>query len=522
MTEPKRNEIISRWRAGSSIRKIARELGLARNTVSRVLEEIEAQRTSHERSPIRRRPSRLDPFLPLIQELLGRYPDLTALRLLEELRERGFTGGYSVVRQRLGVLRPRSTPHPVVRFETAPGAQAQMDYAVYDLDFTSEGRRRVNLFSYILGHSRRQYLRFVEAQDMTTTLREHLRAFEHLGGVAATCLYDNMKVVVTGYEDDVPVYNSRFLAFATHYGFRPVACRPRRPQTKGKVERPFSYVETSLFNGRTFSSLDHLNQVTVWWLAHVADVRQLREASKTPLQLHADEQPHLIPLPEEPYDVSPVVYRTVNVEALVTYCQNGYSVPWRYIGSMLPVRITEKELIVYGHEVEEIARHVLLPANVTGQRVMHKEHRPVEDLGRRQAQLEERFAELGEPGRRFLEGLFQVQRYGKDQAQRVLALLGTYAQADLIAALQRALRYGAYSHAAVERILSAQARPRTILEALAQEERQQIPPWLGEDLVSPRPTSVYQYLCESEPHDEKNPPTASGDASSDGAAPADH
>jgi transposase len=521
MTEPKRNEIISRWRAGSSIRKIAREMGLARNTVSRVLEEIEAQRAGHESSPIRRRRSRLDPFEQIIQELLGRYPDLTAVRLLEELREQGFTGGYTVVRRRLAALRPRSTPRPVVRFETAPGAQAQMDYSVYDLDFTSEGKRRVNLFSYLLGYSRRQYLRFVESQDMATTLREHLRAFEHLGGVAATCLYDNMKVVVTGYEDDVPVYNSRFLAFATHYGFRPVACRPWRAQTKGKVERPFHYVETSLFNGRTFSSLDHLNEMTAWWLAHVADVRQLREAKKTPLQLYTEERPRLISLPAHAYDVSPVVYRTVNVEALVTYCQNGYSVPWRYIGSMLPVRITEKELIVYGPQVEEIARHVLLPRTVRGQRVVHKEHRPVEDARRRQTQLEERFAELGEPGCRFLEGLFQAQRYGKDQAQRVLALLGTYARADMIAALQRAVRYGAYSHAAVERILSAQARPRTILEVLAEEERQ-LPPWLGEDLVSPRLTSSYQYLCESEPHDAENPPTASGDASSDGAPPADH
>ena len=296
------------------------------------------------------------------------------------------------------------------------------------------------MFSYILGYSRRQYLRFVESQDMTTTLREHPRAFEHLGGVAATCLYDNMKVVVTGYEDDVPVYNSRFLAFATHYGFRPVACRPRRPQTKGKVERPFSYVETSLFNGRTFSSLDHLNETTAWWLAQVADERELREAKQTPLQLPEQERPHLVPLPAQAYDVSPVVYRTVNVEGLVTYCQNGYSVPWRYIGSMLPVRITEKELIVSGREVEEIARHALLPGTVTGQRVVHKEHRPVEDARRRQAQLEERFAELGEPGRRFLEGSPQAQRYGKDQAQRVLALLGTYAQADLIAALERAVR----------------------------------------------------------------------------------
>ena len=132
----------------------------------------------------------------------------------------------------------------------------------------------------MLGYSRRQYLRFVEAQDFATTVREHVRAFEHLGGVAATCLYDNMKVVVTGYEDDVPIYNPRFLAFATHYGFRPVACRPRRPQTKGKVERPFAYVETSLLNGRTFETLDHLNETTAWWLAHVADVRELREAAE--------------------------------------------------------------------------------------------------------------------------------------------------------------------------------------------------------------------------------------------------
>ena len=131
----------------------------------------------------------------------------------------------------------------------------------------------MNLFSYVLGYSRRQYLHFVASQDLETTLREHVRAFEHLGGAAATCLYDNMKVVVARYEDDEPIYNTRFLAFATHYGFRPVACRPRRPQTKGKVERPFYYVETNLLNGREFRTLEHLNEVTAWWLAEVADVR---------------------------------------------------------------------------------------------------------------------------------------------------------------------------------------------------------------------------------------------------------
>jgi len=510
MTEQKRNEIVSRWRAGESMRRIARELAVARNTVSGVLAQVEARRTCAG-SPSRRRPSLLDPYEPIIEELLGRYPELTAMRVLEELQQRGFSGSYSLVRQRLRALRPRSIPPPVVRFETGPGAQAQMDYAVYDIDFASEGRRRVSLFSYIMGYSRRQYLRFVEAQDFTTTLREHVRAFEHLGGVAATCLYDNMKVVVSGHEDDVPIYNPRFLAFATHYGFRPIACRVRRPQTKGKVARPFGYVESNLLNGRSFDTLVHLNEITGAWLAQVADVRVLRHAGKTPLQLHQEELPHLVPLPVQAYPIDPVVYRTVSVEGLITYRQNGYSVPWRYIGSTLPVRVTESELIIYTRGIEEIARHALLPRAVAGKKSVQKEHRPGEDARERQAELEQGFVELGAVGPQFLEGLLRAQRYGKDQARRVLALLGTYARPDLIAALERAVTFGAYSHAAVERILAVQAQPKSVLEGLAEQERQHLPAWLGEETVSPRPTSFYQPLCDQEQRAHEDPDAPSGD-----------
>jgi transposase len=526
MNEPKRNEIVSRWRAGASIRRIARELRLARNTVRQALRQVEARRAGDGSTP-KRRPCLLDRFETDVRDLLARYPDLNAVRLLEELRKRGFTGGYTVVRQRLQELRPVAAPVPVIRFETGPGVQAQMDYSTYDLYFTSEGRRRVYAFSYVLAYSRRQYLRFVEAQDFATTVREHVRAFEHLGGVAATCLYDNMKVVVTGYEDDVPIYNPRFLAFATHYGFRPVACRPRRPQTKGKVERQFGYVESSLLNGRTFETLNHLNEITPWWLANVADVRELRELRTSPLELYEQERPSLIALPAQPYEVWPVTYRTVNVEGMITYRQNGYSVPWRSIGSMLPVRVTESEVIVYNSQVEVIARHVLLPHSATGQRSVQKEHRPAEDVRQRQAQLEERFAELGATAVRFLEGLMREQRYARDQAQRVLALLGSYRRQDLIAALERATRYGAYSHAAVERILCAQARPKSTLETLAEAERRLLPPWLDEEPVTPRPTSDYQYLGEQEPHDHDDPnPTPrdtkpNADTNLGGTAPAD-
>ena len=180
-----------------------------------------------------------------------------------------------------------------------------MDYGVYDIDFTREGRRRVYLFSYLLGYSRRQYLRWVESMDLLTTLREHVRAFHHLGGVARVCLYDNFKAVVLWHDADGPLYNPKFLAFATHYGFRPQACRVRRPQTKGKVERKFYYVETSLLNGRTFDTLEHLNEVTAQWLRE----RRRRPSScgtsrNRRADRHAREQPHLLPLPAADFDTA--------------------------------------------------------------------------------------------------------------------------------------------------------------------------------------------------------------------------
>jgi hypothetical protein len=121
--------------------------------------------------------------------------------------------------------------------------------------------------------------------------------------------------------------------------------------------------------------------------------------------------------------------------------------------------------------------------------------------------LAERFHALGPAARRFLDGLLARQRQGKYQAQHVLALLASYERSDWLAALERAVRFGAYSRAAVERILAATAKPRSILACLAEQERQHLEPYLRDDPVAARPTAAYQHLLTPEAPSDGPPPT---------------
>jgi hypothetical protein len=268
------------------------------------------------------------------------------------------------------------------------------------------------------------------------------------------------------------------------------------------VERPFSYVEGNLLNGRSFSTLEHLNQIAAAWLANTADLRVHRETGKRPVDAHAQERGHLLPLPAGAYDTARIVYRVVDVEGMVSYERNLYSTPWRLVGRLLPVRVTENELFVYDPaSLEQVACHPLVTRQ-KGERVTDPAHRPSRSPQEQEEALRQRFGELGEAALCFLEGLLRTHRDGKSQARKVLGFLALYARADVLAAFERAVRYHAFTWKALERILAVQARPRPPLDCLNDQYRASL---ADDPPVGPRPTSDYQQLLE-EPLDHVPPP----------------
>src|ERR1700751_6405309 len=226
------------------------------------------------------RPGKSTPYLDFLQERIASFPDLSAVRLTRSLRERGYNGAYTAVKRFAAAIRPDNAPKPFeVRFEPPAGQQAQVDFARFVAIFADEPdvTRIIWLFSMVLGHSRFIFARFVMHQDLPTLLRCHMQAFAAIGGVPIEILYDRMKTAVTGEDGDGHIiYNRSLIALGRHYGFAPRACRPYRAKTKGKVERPFSYIRQDFFLARTFRSLDDLNNQLADWLATVANSRRHR------------------------------------------------------------------------------------------------------------------------------------------------------------------------------------------------------------------------------------------------------
>lgn len=289
---------------GLSKAEVARSLGIGRRTLYHWISTGQLEREL-DNGPMqyRARPPvacKIDPYRELIRARLAEYPRLSATRLFDEVRAAGYTGCYSQVKQLVRQVRPVPPIDPVVRFETPPGLQAQVDFAEFRLPW---GKRYALLV--VLGYSRLLWLQFYPRQTLAVLMRGLEEAFAAFGGVPAELLFDQMKAVIIEDRREVGgklLENLEFVRFAAHWDFRIRACRPYRARTKGKVERPVSYLRESFFYGRTFLNDADLNEQVRQWLSHKANQRVHRTTGEIPqVRYERDERVVMKPLAPRPY-----------------------------------------------------------------------------------------------------------------------------------------------------------------------------------------------------------------------------
>ena len=496
---------------GWSIRALARHFGISRNMVRRILRRHEGRRdrghdilkVSPDKEP---RNSKLDPFDDTITRLLEKFPKITGVRLLEELQTAGYAGGISILRDRLRKRRKLPKVEPVIRFETDPGVQGQMDWSPYTIKFLNAEKQSVQCFSYILGFSRRQFIDFTPRRDFFTLIRRHQDAFAHFQGTPAQCLYDSEKTVVLRWEAGRPLINPAFSAFVTHYRIRPVICQRGRPRTKGKIERPFQYVEGNLLCGREFQDLDDLRSCAKWWLAEKSDLHLHETTGRAPLELFLEQElSALTPLPLHPYDCAEVALRVCDLDGYLDFETNRYPVPYEHVADILTMKVTEHEVLIYSPELDLIVRHervsdgsrvTLDGSAVHGVKTLRYGLEPMRD----------QFLQLGDNAEEFLRGLaLKNPKNPGFHARYILHLKERYTCDGINLALGHACRYHAYDCKAVERILAMKATPRTLESVRNEKATKQLRAALPK--IKQRPLNDYAGLfapnrTEADHHEE--------------------
>jgi len=351
-------EVLARLRKGESVVGLAREYGVDPKTI-----RAWRQRGAYRPRERRAYASALDGFAEWLQ---ARAPEVeyNAAVLHRELVAQGFVGSPVIVRRFVQPLRAAARPAvATVRYETAPGQQAQVDF----------GQRRVwiadryvaaHVFVFTLGFSRRLFPMAFPHERLDAMLQGHEQAFRHFDGVPEQIVLDNARPVVlqhtvdraTGRHD--VVWHPRYADFASYYGFRPWAHWPYRPQTKGKTESGVKYVQHNALVGKRFTSWAHLNDWLLEWSLAVADTRVHGTTHEPPQARFARaERARLAPLGNRPlYHRERVHHRVVAPDALVAIGGSRYSVPVRYVGATVTIRelLGTYEILAQG---EVIARH---------------------------------------------------------------------------------------------------------------------------------------------------------------------
>jgi transposase len=339
---------VEKWRPGT----IARQLHVHHDTVARVLAQAGLPRIVRPA-----RPSKIDPYLPFILKTLEEFPDLTARRLYDMVRERGYRGGADHFRHVIAWHRPRPKAEAYLRLRTLPGEQSQCDWAHFGDIAIGRAVRKLMAFILVLSYSRDIFLRFFLGQCIENFLRGHVEAFSRWNGLTRVVLYDNLKSAVLQRQGDAIRFNPTHLEFAGHYRFEPRPVAKGRGNEKGRVERTVRYVRQSFFAARKYVDLDDLNAQADAWCRDIAAARRCPgDTTITVQQAFEEEAPLLLKLPDNAFPVLERVAVTARKWPYVRFDLNDYSIPHTHVRRPLTVLADLREVrIVDGGQV--IASH---------------------------------------------------------------------------------------------------------------------------------------------------------------------
>jgi transposase len=480
-----------RWKIGT----IAEELGIHHTVVRRIIAQ-----EGHAGS-LPRKKRLIDPYLPTIEETLQKHPRLTASRLYEMVRMRGYPGKISQLRAIVAELRPRRTPEAFLRLQTLPGVQAQVDWAHFAHLEVGSARRPLMAFVMVLSYSRAIYLKFFHSHGMSSFLTGHDEAFRFFGGVPRTCLYDNLKSVVIERSGNDIRFNQDFIAFAGAYRFEARPVGVRRGNEKGRVERAIRYIRENFFAAREFKDIRDLNdQALLWCTTNAMERRWSEDTKRSVSEVFLEEKDKLLPLPDADFPCEEREDVSVGKTPYVRFDLNDYSVPPSYVQSTVTVIATPTVVtIISGTDI--IATHQRCYDR--RQQIENREH--IEAL--RATKGAAMPASITQYLKKELPDSEAIFNYAVETntslaatASALMKLLKSYGRDALESAIQEALSNDCRHHQGVRHILERRREEQgkaPILPLPLDENSASLPP------VIPHRLSTYDALIEEKNHDEE-------------------
>ena len=403
------------------------------------------------------RASLLDPFKGQVTRLLDTHP-FSAQQVFQRLREAGYAGGYTTVKDYVRLIRPRKRAAFLKRV-FGPGEAAQVDWGIYGTIGVGNTRRQLSFFVMVPCYSRRMYLEFSVSQTMEHFLAAHEHAFAAFNAVPARIMIDNLKTgVIEHLAGCAPVFNARYLDYAKHRGFTISACNVASGNEKGRVENAVGYVKKNFLNGLELSDFSAINPAAALWLDTVANIRIHSETRQRPIDLFEQEKAHLRPLNVAIYDIGRILPARVSKLFRVTFETNHYSVPVLYVGARVSLKIYPDRVCVY-HADQLIARH--------GR--SYDRHKDIEDpehpkplIAQRRNANEQRlllrFLTLTPTAGDYHTGLVARRLHWRNHVAKINALAEIYGDQVTGRAIEDALAFDAFSCEYITNLLEARAR----------------------------------------------------------------